>query len=172
MDGEIIMEEHFRPSDYRKQLELKEEVAQQKLSKIQYFGMKYFYDEFLNIKEVTMDSGLEDVYEALEKNRTKFISKCITHLVEDKQILELDDAVEFDAMYEIVSGWFDEYEKKYYEAPREEDYVVEEELIVSDEVKEEPPHQEEKPKGKKGKKKDDSEDKDNDGEMPEWLNEN
>lgn len=127
MEGEIILEEPFRTNDYRKQFELKEELAQKKLQKIQYFGMRYFFDEFgkIDFEKDIMDSEVAD---ELQKHRTKFISKCIQYLVEEKKILEVTDDVEFDAIYGIVDGWYDSYCSKYYEEPKEEDYKVEEEV--------------------------------------------
>lgn len=173
MDGEIIATDMFRPSDYRKQMELKEEVAQGKLEKVAYFGAKYFYEEFLKIN-FELDITESEVEEVLETNRIKFITKCITDLV-DRKILEVEDDVEFDAMYETVSDWYDGFKTKYREEPKREDFIVEEEQDVfptnlPDTPLEENqlPEKAKKVKKSKDDKPEETKDEDEDGK-PDWL---
>lgn len=166
MDGELIDTSPFSPRDYQKQLELKEEVAQSKLAKIQYFGMKYFYDEFVKIQEVGMDSTDEEITEALDKNRTKFISTCLTYLIEEKKVVEFDDDVEFDAMYEVVNGWYDQYMTKYSQEPKQEDYKTEEVEPIQEVVHFEETTEPVKKTSSKKKKKEDFGETNEEGTLP------
>ena len=170
MDGEIIATDMFRPSDYRKQMELKEEVAQGKLEKVAYFGAKYFYEEFLKMN-FELDVTEQEVEGVLEANRTKFITKCITELV-DRKILEIEDDVEFDAMYETVSDWYDGFKTKYREEPKKEDFVIEEEQDVFPDNLPDSPLMEGKAKKEKKSKKveeDKPAQEENEDDIPDWL---
>lgn len=172
MDGEIIGVDAFRPSDYLKQMELKEEVAQNKLAKLAYHGAKYFYEEFRKINMGVLDKDLNDeiIEEVLEVNRTKFITKCITELVESK-VLEIDDDIEFDAMYEVVSDWYDAFKVKYYEEPKEIDFKIEEEEKEDNEDLNNGKVEEEKKVKKVKKTKDIKEGPEPQSELPDWLQE-
>jgi hypothetical protein len=164
VEGEIVSTEPFKPSDYSKQLELKEEIATEKLKKVKYFGMKYLFDQFQEITTETMSSNESEVIEALNASRIKFVSRTLKYLFEDSKLINADDEVEFDVMYDIVDGWYNEFADRYYVEPTQEEFPIPEETEptkgVEKDVNYDLPSEDlpkEQPKKGKGKKKDDSE---------------
>jgi hypothetical protein len=174
VEGELVSVEPFKPSDYSKQLELKEEVATEKLKKVKYFGMKHLFDQFQEVTTDSMSSNESEVMQALNDSRIKFVSRTLKFLFEDSKLINADDEVEFDVMYDIVDGWYNEFADRYYIEPTQDEFPIPEEKEKIKDVEQTtdtdvnydlPSDQEEKPnaKSKKGKKKDDSE------ESQEWF---
>lgn len=158
--GEIVFKEPFYPSDHKLRFDFVGSKLEEDMNKAKYLGMKFFYDKTYEFATSEEFKGLL-MQDVLDSKAYTIISLCAGYLVNERKVLSIDDEVAFDAVFEMLDGWFKEFVDNGAIEPNIEDYPQLEEVeaetstdeLEAAEAREQEDNPENKPKKKARKKK-------------------